>query len=280
MTHVDFKIILQDTPDQMAATDLLSQGMACINSFSAEINNQIQIAAFDANKIIAAGVLVNEGPCFKIQQIVVQKNMQNEGIGSQILKYLEDYAWLYEAQYIYSVPNDVAFLFFDKNGYKFEGDFFDENNVSFIKVKKSLQERYATDYFTKTTLCAVYRSIIEECPAYREQFLFLEKDLYYQIAANFADFIVEAYVQNKKEILKSFVRLIHNLIGHEDDKVGEFAVIGVLEAIQGDLSRAPEKYLEFSKMLTSQTRLWWNSLDKFWNKEIPYVGFDISASKR
>lgn len=104
--------------------------------------------------------------------------------------------------------------------------------------------------------------------------MFLEKDLPYIVASDFADFVVDSYKQNKKEIFKSCVHLIHMLVIHEDNKVSELAVIGILEAIQGHLADTPE-YLEFSKLLTSETRAWWNSLDKFWNKEIPYVGYDI-----
>ncbi|WP_052046429.1 DUF7674 family protein [Candidatus Paracaedibacter symbiosus] len=155
-------------------------------------------------------------------------------------------------------------------------------------MRKSLTERYESSYFTKVTLRQIYEIVLQTCPAFEEIFLSSDdKDLPYSIAGDFAEYIVALYKEasNNPKVkpplqkeLRNISALIHCLIKHPDEKVSEWAVIGILEGIQFRLTGSDDLD-KFSKILTSQTSLWWDSLNKFWNKEIPFVGSDIDMSK-
>lgn len=245
--------------------------------------NCILIAMFEGKEVIATALLMYKGEECEIKYIAVKNNNQNEGNGSRILTYCEDWAWIKGFQAIYCYSNDSALNFFDKNSYTLEGEICEINDASFIKMHKNLKGRYEDQYFTKATLLELYNCILEACPSFKERFLSSEnKELPYTIASDFADHIVQLYRLNQgkkatftiKKDLRDVSALIHRLINHRDDKVGEWAVIGILEDIQRYFRENAEAD-KFAQILTSQSKAWWDSLNKFWNQEIPYVGFDI-----
>lgn len=75
---------------------------------------KFQISAFAKNNIIAGATLIEEESGYTIQQIFVEKDWRSNGIGSEILIYLEDYVWLNKKKCIYAVPNDTVFYFLIK----------------------------------------------------------------------------------------------------------------------------------------------------------------------
>lgn len=63
-----------------------------------------------------------------------------------------------------------------------------------------------------------------------------------------------------------------------DDYVKEYATIGILEGIQnvwGNNDTDPEN---FAKFLLPISKQYWDSLNKFWNGEVPIVGSDIEKN--
>jgi hypothetical protein len=100
-------------------------------------------------------------------------------------------------------------------------------------------------------------------------------DLPYVVLGDFARFLLEAFQRNDETLLNKAAMLIERLHLEGDGYVKEAATIGLLEGIQntwGDLGVEPE---EFEPYLLPESRLWWKSLNRFWNKEIPHVGADI-----
>ncbi|WP_084756502.1 GNAT family N-acetyltransferase [Candidatus Paracaedibacter symbiosus] len=73
-----------------------------------------QITAIKENKIIAMAILVPEDSYCEIKYIVVVNNMRNEGLGSRILTYCEDWAWLKGFKEIYCCAVDSALNFLIK----------------------------------------------------------------------------------------------------------------------------------------------------------------------
>lgn len=289
MNNISIKIITPEIHSYNEAAALSgevfaqSKGLKFLSEVSEEAKNHVLVVAFEGEEVIATALLVRQGKECEIRYVAVKNNMQNDGIGSRILTYCEDWAWIKGFETIYCYSSDSAFNFFDKHSYAFEGNFFEKNGSSFIRMHKNLTGRYEDQYFTKATLLEVYSSVLEACPSFEERFLSSEdKDLTYTIAHDFADYIAHLYLSNQgdqetfsmKKELRDISALIHRLIIHPDEKVGEWAVIGILEDIQKHFKDNADAD-KFSKILTSQSKAWWDSLNKFWNKEIPYVGFDI-----
>lgn len=101
------------------------------------------------------------------------------------------------------------------------------------------------------------------------------RDLPYVVLEDFACFLLETFQRKDESLLKKAAVLIERLHLEGDGYVKEAATIGLLEGIQNswpDSGVDPEKLMPY---LLSESRRWWNSLNRFWNKEIPYVGADI-----
>lgn len=100
-------------------------------------------------------------------------------------------------------------------------------------------------------------------------------DLPYIVLGDFARFLLEAFQQRNESLLKKAFVLIERLHLEGNEYVKEATTIGLLEGIQNTWPRSgvdPEKIIPY---LLPESRLWWDSLNRFWNKEIPYVGADI-----
>ena len=101
------------------------------------------------------------------------------------------------------------------------------------------------------------------------------RDLPYIILGDFARFLLEAFQRKDESLLKDAAALIERLFLEGDGYVRKAATIGLLEGIQNtwpDSGIDPET---FAPYLLSESRRWWNPLNRFWNKEIPYVGADV-----
>ena len=101
------------------------------------------------------------------------------------------------------------------------------------------------------------------------------RDLPYVILGNFACFLLEAFQRKDESLLKDAAALIERLHLEGDEYVKEAATIGLLEGILNTWPNSGVDPKTFAPYLLSESRRWWNSLNRFWNKEIPYVGADV-----
>lgn len=104
-----------------------------------------------------------------------------------------------------------------------------------------------------------------------------DSDLHYVVLGDFARYLIAAYRSGNDDLLRKAADLIERLHVEGDSYVREAATIGLLEGIQntwGDAGIDPEA---FGSRLLPESRRWWNSLNKFWQKEIPYVGADLKT---
>ena len=87
--------------------------------------HNIRIAGFLEDNICATAMLTAEDDKIFMQRVAVAKEMQNKGIGSQLLKFCEEFAQENEARVIYAHARDgmgrSAINFYTKNEY-FCGD--------------------------------------------------------------------------------------------------------------------------------------------------------------
>lgn len=100
-------------------------------------------------------------------------------------------------------------------------------------------------------------------------------NLPYIVLGGFADFLIEAFHKKDETLLKEAATLIERLYLEGDGYVKEATTIGLLEGIQNTLLNASIDPEKFAPYLLLESRRWWASLSRFWNKEIPHVGADI-----
>ncbi len=100
--------------------------------------NHIQIAGFLNDELVATAVLVVEEKHIKMQRVAVTERLQSTGIGSQLLGFCEQVALAHKAEWMYCHARDSAVNFYNKNGYVSEGDYFNEDGIPHLKMKKAL----------------------------------------------------------------------------------------------------------------------------------------------
>jgi predicted GNAT family N-acyltransferase len=97
-----------------------------------------QITGFMEDEIIATTVLVPEGNEMKMQRVVVQENLRNLNIGSEMMIFCEKYASDKNFKIMYCHARDSAVNFYIKNGYSGVGEYFDEDGIPHLKMRKEL----------------------------------------------------------------------------------------------------------------------------------------------
>jgi len=103
-----------------------------------EEKNHIQIAGFLDNELVATAVLVPEGDKMKMQRVVVSDNLRSNNIGSEMMAFCEKLAIEKNVEVMYCHARNSAVNFYSKNNYEKEGDYFDEDGIPHLKMKKSL----------------------------------------------------------------------------------------------------------------------------------------------
>lgn len=103
-----------------------------------EEKDHIQIAGFLDNELVATAVLVPEGEEFKMQRVVVVENLRSKHIGSNMMAFCEKLAVDHNYNVMYCHARDSAVNFYTRNNYKKEGNYFDEDGIPHLKMKKEL----------------------------------------------------------------------------------------------------------------------------------------------
>jgi predicted GNAT family N-acyltransferase len=102
-----------------------------------EEKNHFQIAGFIDDRIIATAVLVPEDDAMKMQRVVVTETLRGMNIGSEMMAFCEKFALARKSKFIYCHARDSAVNFYIKNGYDGIGDYFDEDGIPHLKMKKN-----------------------------------------------------------------------------------------------------------------------------------------------
>ena len=103
-----------------------------------EEKNHIQIAGFLDNELVATAVLVPEGDKMKMQRVVVLDSLRGQKIGSKMMAFCEKLALERNVEVMYCHARDSAVDFYSKNNYEKEGDYFDEDGIPHLKMRKKL----------------------------------------------------------------------------------------------------------------------------------------------
>lgn len=116
-------------------------GLKFLDSFRPEEARYLHIGCVEMldNKLVGGLMLAPvDDSTIRLMQVAVDTIYQGEGIGRDLVKYAEKRAK--EAGYSKIVMHAMLFVvdFYEKMGYHAEGDVFEEQGITFLKMVKSL----------------------------------------------------------------------------------------------------------------------------------------------
>ena len=116
-------------------------GLKFLDSFRPEEARYLHIGCVEMldNKLVGGLMLAPvDDSTIRLMQVAVDTIYQGEGIGRDLVKYAEKRAK--EAGYSKIVMHAMLFVvdFYEKMGYRAEGDVFEEQGITFLKMVKSL----------------------------------------------------------------------------------------------------------------------------------------------
>jgi predicted GNAT family N-acyltransferase len=88
--------------------------------------------------LVCTAALVPELGKYKMQRVAVLQLVQNQNIGSEMMKFCEEYAQSKQIQIIYCHARSSAVNFYLKNGYFADGEYFMEDGIPHLKMIKKL----------------------------------------------------------------------------------------------------------------------------------------------
>lgn len=139
--QLTFKLLKSGSPDDIEATFLAEDVLGRIEKTE---KKHTKIAGFFDGKICATSTLIQEESLFKMLNVAVTPEMQNKGIGSEMLKFCEEFVLEKGIAAIYCHARDYAgksaVNFFLKNQYFCRGNEFEEGGVSNQLMIKILVE--------------------------------------------------------------------------------------------------------------------------------------------
>ena len=116
-------------------------GLKFLDSFRPEEANYLHIGCIEQldDKLVGGLILAPiDNEKIRLMQVAVDTIYQGEGVGKELIKYAEKRAK--EAGYSQMVMHAMLSVvgFYEKMGYTVEGNVFDEQGITFLKVVKNL----------------------------------------------------------------------------------------------------------------------------------------------
>lgn len=142
MTNIIFKVVEYGSDEHLEAIalrkEVLYEARGISPHYYNEEDSHVQIVGFNNNIIIATCSLVPEGEDCRMRYVAIKENIQGAGIGSKMLVFFEQQARNKGFKSIYCHARDTAINFYTKNGYKTEGEMFEQVTIPHIKMRKIL----------------------------------------------------------------------------------------------------------------------------------------------
>jgi predicted GNAT family N-acyltransferase len=144
MNKLTFKIITHGSTEYTKSVSLRekilrhSHGLSFSSEDLAHEKDCIHIVGFIDNELCAAAVLALEGKICKMQRVAVKADIQGKGIGSEMIKFCEATALTNGFNEIYCHARNTAVPFYLRNHYIGEGDYFNEDSIPHLKMRKIL----------------------------------------------------------------------------------------------------------------------------------------------
>lgn len=101
--------------------------------------NEILIGAFEEEKMLGCCMLVSEEPnSVRLRQMAVLNNLQGKGIGRALMQFAENIARDRGYKKITMHARNTAIGFYEKLGYRVQGDQFEEVTIPHYVMEKML----------------------------------------------------------------------------------------------------------------------------------------------
>lgn len=107
---------------------------------SLEVQNVIHIGAFINNDIVGTSRLIKEGSTLVVGRVAVLKEYRKQGVGAAMMAYAETQALNNGFKYLKLGAQVSAIPFYEKSGYKAEGDIFLDANIEHRNMVKVLKD--------------------------------------------------------------------------------------------------------------------------------------------
>ena len=124
-------------------------------------------------------------------------------------------------------------------------------------------------------------AILDACPSFKPGYAALcadgDAELTYIVLGRFAYHLVELHQTGSEAEFFDVAELIERMHAEGDEYVREAATIGLLEGIQNYSGVSELDLVYFRSILRPESQRWWDSINKFWQKEIPFVGADLQT---
>jgi N-acetylglutamate synthase-like GNAT family acetyltransferase len=102
-------------------------------------SQDILIAALENNQLLGCCILTHcTENSIQLRQMAVKQNIQRNGIGALIVAFAENKAKELGYKTIFMNARDAVLSFYEKQGYKIDGEGFIEVNIPHHKMKKEL----------------------------------------------------------------------------------------------------------------------------------------------
>ncbi len=98
----------------------------------------IHLAAFYQNKIVSCLYIIRDNEKARLKQFVVEPELQDQGIGREMMQFMETYCLKKGIKYIYMHAREYAVPFYEKLGYHKYGERFLEIGLPHWKLEKWL----------------------------------------------------------------------------------------------------------------------------------------------
>jgi predicted GNAT family N-acyltransferase len=144
MLSVSFKIIAHDSPFYQEAVTLRENilrkplGLLISHDELKMEKKHIPIVGLWKDEVLATALLVPENTTCKMRQVAVKTTYQNQGIGSQLMHFCEEYARSLGFDTLYCHARNSAVPFYLNNQFISEGEYFDEDTLPHLKMVKRI----------------------------------------------------------------------------------------------------------------------------------------------
>ena len=130
----------------------------------------------------------------------------------------------------------------------------------------------------------IVSAILDACPSFKPVYVALcadgDAELPYIVLGRFAYHLVELHQAGSEAEFSDVAELIERMHTEGDDYVREAATIGLLEGIQNHSGVSGFNLVHFRSILRPESQRWWDSINKFWQEEIPFVGADLRTENQ
>ncbi|MBS0656238.1 MAG: GNAT family N-acetyltransferase [Verrucomicrobia bacterium] len=96
----------------------------------------IHIAGFYGHELCATALLAPHGDELKLQRVVTKAHLQRNGIGTEMMRFCEEYASKHGYKSIFCHAREAAIPFYLKNRYVLEGEPFEEEGLQLHKMRQ------------------------------------------------------------------------------------------------------------------------------------------------